>query len=178
MSQAPNDQKWDLLISSSVFHTRPKTFHRIRRKIPECQAGPHQSNLRGRAASISEFSGNTAFLEGLCSQRGKDIWVRQQTPRAKEPWSEGAAAPPNALWWFAHHRSPPLEEDHSYADSILLCFSENSQVWLAAECNINRWHSKAQPLSHTESNSHRPLPVYEGMAAAEHTPAIKQLSLC
>lgn len=166
---------------------------------PRCQAGPHWSHLRGRAEISSECSGNTAFLEGLSYQRDQDVQVRQQPPRLKKPQRrQDSSFTQCTAWRFPRHWSPVstgglerkpqerktrggqislLEQVHSYAESILLCFSDISWVWLAAMYNVNGWRSKAQPLSPTKSHSHQPLPRSEGTAAAEHMPAIRQLRL-
>ena len=166
---------------------------------PRCQAGPHWSHLRGRAEISSECSGNTAFLEGLSYQRDQDVQVRQQPPCLRKPQRrQGSGFTQCTAWCFPRHWSPGstgglemkpqkrktrggqislLEQVHSYAESTFLCFSEISWVWLAATYNVNGWRSKAQPLSPTKSHSHQPLSRFEGTAAAEHMPAIKQLSI-
>lgn len=48
--------------------------------------GHPQSNLRGRAKTSSKFSGDTAFLEGLISQIGRDVQEGHPlTPQPKMP---------------------------------------------------------------------------------------------
>lgn len=72
------------LIWSLVFHVHPKTFHQIRRELPECQAGPHQSHLRGRAQT---WPSRRLELSKRPEHLGK--LAAPPTPRPKEPWK----------WW-------------------------------------------------------------------------------
>lgn len=77
--------------------------------------GHPQSNLRGRAKTSSKFSGDTAFLEGLISQIGRDVQEGQPlTPSPRCHGSHRPAASPD-MW---HDALPVTKAPSEWAASM------------------------------------------------------------